>query len=850
MTTQSTLIILQYNVRNEKNETMIFFLIDSRIDDYDLLIIQKFWRNVCVFTSYNSFNIDFHLLYQKSRNVRTCFYVNFRLNVNHWFVIFASKNVCFFRIRIANDRWINVHNVYSVSSSTYTSMTTLFAIETIKRQLNDEKKHIILKNFNLHHFLWSDLARSTQHDATNQLLDVIHQIQLCFTLSSNTITWKTRNSCSIINLIFIFEELQKRLVHCMTWSKLNQSSNHISISIKIMLEMNLKIERQRKAWKKIDVEKLISCWRDFVAFESLCRRQFIEKYAIKIRQSIKSMMNIAISWNRFSIETKFFWNDRCVDAMTTIKRKRREWTTTHSTNVWRDYLRVSNEKKKIINKKKKMKFRRIFRIICDTSSKLWRFVCWAKFKSYRSREISKISDLMRRNQNDNVLKYAKNFNFKTRFLIEFFFFDTTNTNLSDISTYSYSNAIEKTSELIDKNEIKRTIKRCKSNNASKSNDISNRVLKVLVNKLISHLLNLFRVCAKLSYHSLCFRKTHIIALKKSKKRNYTNIKTYKSIVLLNILDKTLKSIIAQRINDLTKTHDLFSINQMNERKNRSCETTLELFIEQIHTVWNISKDKMITLLSMNVVEIYDHVSKVRLLHNLKKRRISAWIIIWTNSFMQKRRITLVIDNDTTTMSNVNVDISQNSFVSFILYLFYNADFLKLLKRSFRQVAALNFVNEINILTYEINITSNCRILKKMHAHCETWTRRHEIVFASIKYELIHLTRNSKKFDMQTIVRICDVVKRFFNQIRVLRMQIDIKLKWRTHVKSIQKKMITQTLTLSRLIVFIWKTCFVRARLIYKTIIKSVVTYASIFWHASHDCSNNVVDTTTKLVKMQ
>ncbi len=44
----------------------------------------------------------------------------------------------------------------------------------------------------------------------------------------------------------MFEELQKRLVHCMIRSKLNPSLNHISISIKIMLKMNLKIERQRK----------------------------------------------------------------------------------------------------------------------------------------------------------------------------------------------------------------------------------------------------------------------------------------------------------------------------------------------------------------------------------------------------------------------------------------------------------------------------------------------------------------------------------------------------------------------------------------------------------------------------
>jgi hypothetical protein len=288
---------------------------------------------------------------------------------------------------------------------------------------------------------------------------------------------------------------------------------------------------------------------------------------------------------------------------------------------------------------------------------LWRLIRWTKSKSHRLRKVSKIFDLIRRDQKDNVLECANDFNFKTRFLIEFFFFDTVNANLSDISTYNYSNAVNEMSKLIDENEIKRAIKRCKSDNASRSNDISNRVLKVLVNKLISHFLSLFRVCVELNYHSLCFRETHIIALKKSKKKNYTNIKTYRSIVLLNIFNKALKSIIAQRINNLTKTHDLLSINQMSERRNRSCETTLELFIQQIHTIWNMSKDKVITFLSMNVIEAYDHVSKARLLRNLRKRRIFTWIIVWTNNFMQNRRITFVINNDTTTMNNVNVDIS-------------------------------------------------------------------------------------------------------------------------------------------------------------------------------------------------
>ncbi len=41
MMTQFIFAILQYNVKNEKENTMMSFLIDSRIKDYDLLTIQK-----------------------------------------------------------------------------------------------------------------------------------------------------------------------------------------------------------------------------------------------------------------------------------------------------------------------------------------------------------------------------------------------------------------------------------------------------------------------------------------------------------------------------------------------------------------------------------------------------------------------------------------------------------------------------------------------------------------------------------------------------------------------------------------------------------------------------------------
>lgn len=82
MANQPSLSILQYNVRKNKKGVMIFLLADDRIRDYDILAIQEPWRNCVVSTSYNPFNSGFHLAYAKSKDTRSCFYINKKLDLN------------------------------------------------------------------------------------------------------------------------------------------------------------------------------------------------------------------------------------------------------------------------------------------------------------------------------------------------------------------------------------------------------------------------------------------------------------------------------------------------------------------------------------------------------------------------------------------------------------------------------------------------------------------------------------------------------------------------------------------------------------------------------------------------
>jgi hypothetical protein len=235
-------------------------------------------------------------------------------------------------------------------------------------------------------------------------------------------------------------------------------------------------------------------------------------------------------------------------------------------------------------------------------------------------------NLMQWDAIDNIIKTTSNFDEKTNMLIKQFFSNTRQVDLSDTHAYRYSDVVFESKKIISEDEIRQTIKKSKSDSVSKSDEIFNKVLKLLMKKLMFTLMSLFKVCAEQSYHSRCFRKTHTIFLKKSNKSNYTNFKTYRFIAFLNTLDKTLKSIIVHRISNFAETHKLLFETQMSERREKACETTLKLFTKQIHIVWNKNKNKMTILLNLNVIDAYDHVSKERLIHNLRKRRISNWII--------------------------------------------------------------------------------------------------------------------------------------------------------------------------------------------------------------------------------
>ncbi len=273
------------------------------------------------------------------------------------------------------------------------------------------------------------------------------------------------------------------------------------------------------------------------------------------------------------------------------------------------------------------------------------------------------------------------------------------------------------------------------------------MLQINLAELISILMNLFNACVIHRYHSKQFKKTQTIVLCKLKKNDYTDLKTYWLIALLDIMRKALKSIMIKRLSNITETHHMLSDAQMKMRCKWFMISTLNLLINQVHMIWDCKIKYIAFMLSLNIIKAFNQVLHIKLLHTLKMKRISDYIVKWACSFLENWETLLKFNEQTSDMREINANISQRFLISSILFLFFNASLIKKCKTLKIKIKVLNFVNDINILTYNKFIEEICKTLSKVHDVCMKWAHTHDITFTSEKYEFTYFIRKSKRFDM-------------------------------------------------------------------------------------------------------
>ena len=157
------------------------------------------------------------------------------------------------------------------------------------------------------------------------------------------------------------------------------------------------------------------------------------------------------------------------------------------------------------------------------------------------------------------------------------------------------------------------------------------------------------------------------------------------------------------------------------------------------------------------------------MQDMKKRRVFRLFLEFVKNFLKDRCIMITINDYMMMKCSVNVDISQDSLLSSILYLFYNVNLLKACDNIKLRTSFTDFINDVNILIYKEFMKCNCKVLSEIYNRCEQWSKMYDIKFSKTKYKLIHFTRISKWFNMNVNVKLIKHQIDSKSDIRVLRV---------------------------------------------------------------------------------
>ena len=122
--------------------------------------------------------------------------------------------------------------------------------------LKNDCKQLVVKDFNLHHSYWEKWRCFTQHMMIDILLNIITNTRLKLLLKSDTITCKTYNQFTTINLVFSSEKIQSMTRKCEVWINLHQKSDHLLIITELNLQTISVQLSTHWLWKKMNTEAL------------------------------------------------------------------------------------------------------------------------------------------------------------------------------------------------------------------------------------------------------------------------------------------------------------------------------------------------------------------------------------------------------------------------------------------------------------------------------------------------------------------------------------------------------------------------------------------------------------------
>jgi hypothetical protein len=205
----------------------------------------------------------------------------------------------------------------------------------------------------------------------------------------------------------------------------------------------------------------------------------------------------------------------------------------------------------------------------------------------------------------------------------------------------------------------------------------------------------------------------------------------------------------EEITHMAEKHQLLLATHFRGRPGRTTTDLLHLPTDTIKVAWH--RKQVVSVLFLDIKGVFPNAVTKRLLHNMRRRRIPEEYVKFVENMLTDRKMKLKFDDFMSEWFILDNGIGQGDPLSMILYLFYNADLLKIAKGSDEK--ELGYANDNAMITI-------AKTFRKMHAILRsmmtwrgggiTWSKSHNSSFETLKSILVDFI-HSKTVDRPPLV---------------------------------------------------------------------------------------------------